>query len=117
MLPPLIALITNATPKLYSIFLAKNFESDHSKGKFVVSLENALAFSMVILLQIFASYFDREFRLYFNYPMILIFCCDIFPLMIILKNKKMKQNLKNIILTTLENLNIKQNTTNIVAPF
>ena len=113
-----VPLVTNMAAKVYSTFLVNRLESDNPNRKFVVSLENAAFFSLVIWLQIYGSFLDRSFRLYFYYPLILMFCCVIFPLMIIVKNKKMKNELKNFMLGTLENLNIiKTNSSNFVAPF
>ena len=116
-IPVFIALITNTAPKIYSVFLVKNLKSENASRKFLVSLENAVAFSLVILLKILGPFLDRIFRLYFYYPMILMFCCDVFPFLIIMKHNKMKNDLKTFFSTAFDNLKVRQKTSNIVAPF
>jgi hypothetical protein len=103
---------------IYAIFLVRNLESDNSNKKFVVSFENATVLSLVMVLQLLGSLIERDFKMHFFNPMLLMFCCDIFPLVIIMKNKKMKYELKSFLLRTLENLSfIKKRTPNMVAPF
>jgi hypothetical protein len=105
-------------PRIYAKFLVKNLESDNSSKKFVVSFENAVVLSLVMVLQLFGSRIERDFKMHFFNPILLMLCCDIFPLTIIMKNKKMKNELKIFLRRTLENLSfIKKQTPNLVAPF
>lgn len=97
LIPPMFALVTNAATRIYSAILSRKFAREIGAKKFAISLENGVAFSLAILLQIFASFFDRRFRFYINYPAILAVCCVGFPLAVVLKNRRMKAELESLI--------------------
>ena len=92
-----IAVLTNVITKLYSTLILKTI-TPNSPHHFSLSVETALTFLLVIILQSLSTFLNRKYRFYFYYPIIFMFCCDIFPLMIIAKNKSMSKNLKDNIL-------------------
>ena len=95
LVPLVVAVVANATPRLYSALLVKKLHLDvHSEDKFLMTLENAIAFLIVIGLQVLSSYMDRKCRLFVYYPIIMFLICDIFPFVVIMKNALMEKMFK-----------------------
>jgi hypothetical protein len=91
-IPLFVALVVNSFAKLYTIVLRWWMSFDDTYLS--LSFESVIGFLLVVLIQLLSSYLSRIYRIYFYYPIILMLCCDIFPLVIIKKNSKMKQELQ-----------------------
>jgi len=91
-----IATIANGLPKVYSILLNRKHFADEQNSKFSMSLESSLAFPFLIVLLISMQVKSRIHRLLFFSPITLMFSCNVIPLIIIMKNKSMKQKLKDL---------------------
>jgi hypothetical protein len=93
LIPMFLVVIANGLPKLYGMVLDKLYFLEHNK-KFAVSLESTLIFPFLIGLLILFQFTTRINRLLYYDPLLLIFSCDIIPLLIISKNNMMKKQLR-----------------------
>ena len=94
LVPLISALVSNLLSKLYAAVVNRNMKlSSPSHSKFLLSLNNSIAFVIIIAVQISGSYISRIERFYFYYPMVLVFSCDVIPFMIIMRNASMKKRL------------------------
>ena len=91
-IPMFLVVIVNGLTKLYGMILDKLYFTEHNK-KFAISLESTLAFPFLIGLLILFQFTTRIHRLLYYDPLLLIFACDVIPLLIITKNHVMKKKL------------------------
>lgn len=96
LVPLVVAVVANATPRIYSTLLVKKFHLlINSDEKFLITFENAVSFLIVIASQVLSAYMDRKCRLLVYYPIIIFLICDIFPFVIIMKNAQMTKLFKS----------------------
>ena len=108
-LPVIIAAIVNIMPKIYSVYLVQRLNtSAYFPSKFLISLNNAIGFSLIITGQILSAYLSREHRMYFYYPLVVFLSCDVIPFIIIKQNpliiKRFKELFPNSAFLHFENI-------------
>jgi len=92
-IPMFLVVLANGLPKVYGMILAKLYFSEHNK-KFAVSLESTLTFPFLIGLLILLQFTTtRMHRLLYYDPLLLIFACNVIPLIIITNNHNMNKKL------------------------
>ena len=96
--PVFIAATVNIMPKIYSDYLLQRLNtSTYSATEFLISLNNAIAFSIIITGQILSAYLTREHRMYFYYPLVVFLSCDVIPFIIIRQNPLIMKWFKELI--------------------
>ena len=94
LIPMFIVVIANGLPKLYGMILARKYFSKHNQ-MFAISLENTLAFPFLIGLLVTFQFTTRIHRLLYYDPLLLMFGCNLIPMLIIMKNNCMNKQLKD----------------------
>ena len=95
LIPLIFAAMANAAPRVYCIFISRKIFG-HVDDKFMLSLENVLAFPLVILMLGLSQFHDRYTSLAISYPFILMFSSVIIPALIVLKNEQTKKLLLDL---------------------
>jgi hypothetical protein len=93
LIPMFVVIIANGLPKLYGMILARKYFSEHNQ-MFAISLENTLAFPFLIGLLVTSQFTTRIHRLLYYDPLLLMFGCNVIPLLIIMKNNCMTKQLE-----------------------
>ena len=91
-IPIIMVTLSNAVPKLYTVFLARTW-STNIPEKYILSLETSLAFPFLILLAAAFQFTTRMNRLLYYDPLLVMFGCNVIPLMVIGQNKDMRQKI------------------------
>ena len=92
-IPIVLVILANTVPKLYNAFLKHKLFSKIPE-KYAFSLETSLSFPLFILLAVASQFTTRINRLIYYDPMIIMFGCNVIPLMVIIQNKNMGQQIK-----------------------
>jgi hypothetical protein len=74
------------------VFLARTWFTN-TPEKYVLSLETSLAFPFLILLAAAFQFTTRMNRLLYYDPLLVMFGCNVIPLMVIGQNKDMRQKI------------------------
>jgi hypothetical protein len=91
-IPIVLVILANAVPKLYTAFLKRKLFSGNPE-RYALSLETSLSFPFFILLALVSQFTTRMNRLIFYDPLVIMFGCNVIPLMVILQNKSMRQRI------------------------
>jgi len=116
-IPIITVTLANAVPKLYNKFMAKHQLSGIPE-KYALSLETSLSFPFLIFLAVAFQFTTRMNRLLFYDPLLIMFGCNIIPLMVIAQNKGMRHSLTEQSLKIIKYVFVlcKKHTTAVVAP-
>jgi hypothetical protein len=98
-LPTVCAIAVNIICKLFSIY--QKYKNWNNSLSFSFSIGSTIMFTFPVIIVTAASFFGRQYRLVFVYPLLLFSCIVIIPVYIIITNDKMKTKMIKILSDTI----------------
>jgi hypothetical protein len=89
-IPNILVILANVVPKLCTAFLKQKLFSE-TPPRYALSLESSLSFPLFILVAVAAQFTTRMNSLIYYDPLLIMFGCNVIPLIVIMQNKNMRQ--------------------------
>ena len=116
-IPIILVTLANAVPKIYTTLLASRLLLGNPE-KYALSLETSLSFPFLISVAFAFQFTSRMNRLLYYDPLLVMFGCNIIPLLVVGQNKDMRQKIREHSLKMFLSLNnfFNKHTTVAVTP-